>query len=100
MERLKRVDPKRWEEVEMDTDDDPAPPTVAAIASPQINEGINDPVMVIEIPFEPKDDRQVIPLNWKLTRDQKSWYSEAWSRVEANQEEDMQAMRELFGGSE
>jgi hypothetical protein len=38
------------------------------------------PVIVMEIPFDTGRDDLTIPLNWKLSREQKTWYENAWKK--------------------
>ncbi len=98
MDRLKRQDPERWNTVQENAEDREPKAATTAVVGPETYDPMESPVLVIEIPFELEDERHVIPLNWKLTRDQKTWYEEAWRRVESNQGEDMETMRKLFDG--
>lgn len=60
--------------------DAPAGVAAAAVESSSISTRPDAPVVVIEIPFDTGVNR-VVPLNWKLSREQKKWYQTSWDQI-------------------
>lgn len=97
LNRLKEKEPDQWNKLQQNDSMKASAPPVTAVVGPELDSATNLPVLVIEIPFEPESESQVVPLNWKLTREQKTWYEKAWRRVEGAQWEDMETLTTLFG---
>ena len=55
-------------------------PTVGAMVGPMHLSAADDPVVVLDIPFDTGVER-TLPLNWKLSRKQKEWYQVAWDQI-------------------
>ena len=68
MDRVKRVDPARWNVLNEKDELKATAPPVGAFVGPELSNSGEAPVLVIEIPFESELESQVIPLNWKLTK--------------------------------
>jgi len=96
LDRLKKAVPEQWNKLQQDNTMKTSAPPVTAVVGPEMDSSSDLPVLVIEIPFEPESELHVVPLNWKLTREQKGWYEKAWSRVETSQWEDFETLRSLF----
>jgi hypothetical protein len=56
-----------------------------------------DPILVLEIPFELSDPSAIIPLNWKLSRNQKRWYGKVWEETQQTNQELTTMLDQLFG---
>ena len=96
LNRLKEKEPQQWNEFQKSDSVKASAPPVTAVVGPELDSATDLPVLVIEIPFEPESDTQIVPLNWKLTREQKTWYEKAWRRVEGSQWEDLETLKALF----
>lgn len=97
LKQLKKKEPDQWNKLQENDSMKASAPPVTAVVGPELDSSNDLPVLVIEVPFEPESDTQVVPLNWKLTKEQKTWYEKAWRRVEGAQWEDIETLRSLFG---
>lgn len=73
-----------------------APGKFGAMIGGEVESELDLPVVVKEIPFETGGDDLMIPLNWKLTREQKKWYPIAWDWNITQDEELTQLLNECF----
>jgi hypothetical protein len=96
LNRLKDNLPEQWNKLQQINSMKASSSPVAAVVGPDLESSDDLPVLVIEIPFEPDSDLEIVPLNWKLTRQQKGWYERAWRRVENSQWEDFETLKRLF----
>ena len=55
-------------------------PAGVAVESSSLSTRPDAPVVVIEIPFD-TGVKRVVPLNWKLSREQKKWYQTSWDQI-------------------
>ncbi len=95
--RMQRDNPELLKELKAEPEVSKERPPVTATFGPKLPKGSQAPVIVVLFPFETESETQIVPLNWKLTRDQKKWYQAAWQRIQQHQSEDMNLMEELFG---
>ena len=56
-------------------------PESQAFVGETIKSPIDAPVLMLTFPFIPSDKSAVIPLNWKLSEDQKKVYPESWRNL-------------------
>ncbi len=69
---------------------------VGARIGGEVESELDLPDVVKEIPFETGGDDLMIPLNWKVTREQKRWYPIAWDWNMTWDEELTQLLDECF----
>jgi len=95
--RMQRDNPGLLKELKAEPERSEENPSVTATFGSTLPKANLAPAIVVLFPFETESETQIVPLNWKLSRDQKKWYQAAWQRVQKLQSEDMQLMEELFG---
>ena len=57
---------------------------------------IDAPVLSLSFPFIKSNTNDVIPLNWKLSDQQKKWYQEAWTEIVADEDVYFEELDLLF----
>jgi hypothetical protein len=78
----------------MDDERDQRP--VGAVFGPKTKSVFDRPVLIKSIEFQSDREGLTIPLNWKLSREQKEWYPDAWNWNVKNDAELMWILDGLF----
>ena len=63
-------------------EDDKDEPAAQAFVGKAIDSPIDAPVISLTFPFIPFDESAIVPLNWKLSKNQKEAYPKAWGNLD------------------